>query len=426
MRRVLIIAYYYPPVGGAGSMRLASFASHLPEFGWEPTVLAPHSTPHQADDSIRFAESHVVRARSLEPALLLHGRAALASNGSGAVGAQPSARSWLRSVIVSLAFPDAQLGWYPAAVVAGRRLVDEQSFDVVFSSSYPVTAHLIARTLSRRAGLPWVAEFRDPWSESVPIAVHRFAAERLERSIVRTADAVVVPSSAFAAHYGSRWGVKLAAIPNGHDLDPSFGDPGDNGLPAESPILTHVGTYYPRRRGKSRLTGCQSLTTVWQAVAALRQAGRAPRIRWVGELSEQAREEACSFGVLDSIEVTGLVAHDRALDLLRSSTMLFASGEVDRGPLGAGTTQSKLFEYLASGLPILYVCNREADAATTLGRHEGCYVVQFGDHESARHAIEDGLQGRRYRREVQDLSRTARTGDLARVLGEAAGARGAA
>ena len=413
-RRVLIVAYYYPPVGGIGSIRLAGFASHLPEFGWEPTVLAPHSTPHQTDGSIRFAKSRVVRARSLEPARLMRGRAASARNGSGAIRAQPSARSWLRPAIVSLAFPDAQLGWYPAAVVAGRRLVDEQSFDAVFSSSYPVTAHLIARTLSRHAGLPWVAEFRDPWSERFPTAVHRFAAERLERNIARTADVVVVPSSAFAAHYGSRWGVELAAIPNGHDLDPSFGDPRDNDLPLESPILAHVGTYYPGR---------QSLTTVWEAIAALRQAGRAPRIRWVGELSEQAREEASSCGVLESIEVTGLVAHDRALDLLRSSTMLFASGEVDRGPLGAGTTAAKLFEYLASGLPILYVCNLEADAAATLGRYDGCHVVQFGDRVAARQAIEDGLQGRRYRREVRDLSRTARTADLARVLAEAAGAR---
>ena len=424
VRRVLIVAYYFPPVGGIGSIRLAGFASHLPQFGWEPTVLAPESTPHQPDPSIRFAESRVVRARSIEPALMLRGRGrggaaapAAVAPAAGSNGSAQTSRSSLRSAIVSMAFPDAQIGWYPAAVAAARRLVDEEPFDAVFSSSYPVTAHVIARAVARRAGLPWVAEFRDPWSERFPTAAHRFAARRLERNIVRTADAVIVPSRAFAEHYGARWGVEVDGIPNGHDLDPSFADPhGGPGAGAE-PIVAHVGTYYPGR---------QSLTTVWEAVAGLGESGRKVTIRWVGELSAQARDELAAYGLLPWVQVTGLVAHDEALALLRSSTMLIASGELDRGPLGAGTTAAKLFEYLASGLPILYVCNPEADAAATLGAHPGCYVVQFGDADSARRALEAGMKGERHRREVEAYSRTARTGDLATVLDQASGRRRAA
>jgi glycosyltransferase involved in cell wall biosynthesis len=418
VRRVLIVAYYFPPVGGIGSIRLASFASHLPQFGWEPTVLAPESTPHQSDPSIRFAESRVVRARSIEPALMLRGRrdAGAATPAAASNGSIQTSRSSVRSAIVSMAFPDAQIGWYPAAVAAARTLVDDEPFDAVFSSSYPVTAHVIARAVARRAGLPWVAEFRDPWSERFPTAAHRLAARRLERNIVRTADAVIVPSRAFAKHYGARWGVQVEGIPNGHDLDPSFADPDDGPAAGAEPIIAHVGTYYPGR---------QSLTTIWAAIAALRESGRKMTIRWVGEMSAQAHDELRAYGLLHSVQVTGLVAHHEALALLRSSTMLIASGELDRGPLGAGTTAAKLFEYLASGLPILYVCNLEADAAATLGAHPGCYVVQFGDADGAQRALQDGLKGERHRREVQDLSRTARSGDLARVLDNAA-ARSAA
>ncbi len=325
----------------------------------------------------------------------------------------------MRSALVSMAFPDAQIGWYPAAVVAGRRLVDEYRFDAVFSSSYPVTAHVIARAVARRAGLPWVAEFRDPWSERFATAAHRLAARRLERSIVGRADAVIVPSRAFAEHYGARWGVQVDGIPNGHDLDASFADPdgGSGAGDGAGPVIAHVGTYYPGR---------QSLTTVWEAIAALRESGHKVTIRWVGELSPQARDELIAYRLLDSVQVTGLIAHDEALALLRSSTMLIASGELDRGPLGAGTTAAKLFEYLASGLPILYVCNLEADAAATLGAHPGCYIVQFGDADGARRAVEAGLKGERHRREVQDLSRTARTADLARVLDAVAATRSVA
>lgn len=426
-RRVLIFAYYFPPVGGIGSIRLAGFASHLPEFGWEPTIVAPVGTPHPADESIGFPESKVVRAKSLEPALLLRRRGGTSvrtdtSTGPGAPnngGAQAQRgagattpdrrRSAARTTLVRLAFPDAQIGWYPAAVAAGLRLVREQSFDAVFSSAYPMTAHLIAWSVSHRAGLPWIAEYRDPWSERLPRFPHRPAAERLERSIAHRASRIVVPSRAFAGHYAVRWGVDVDAIPNGHDLLSSHdADTPTTIAPAAPPILAHVGSYYPGR---------QSLRTVWRALAELRAAGREmPKIRWVGELAAEARDEALSYGVLDAIEVTGLVSHSEAIGLLQSSTMLFASGELDTGPLGRGTTAAKLFEYLASGLPILYVCSRDADAAVTLKRYEGCHVVEFDDDSAARRALEAGLAGGRFNREVGAFSRRARTADLAKVL----------
>ncbi|MGH3260967.1 MAG: glycosyltransferase, partial [Trebonia sp.] len=213
LRRVLIIAYYFPPIGGIGSIRMAGFASYLPQFGWEPTVLAPFSTPHHSDPSIRFADIRVVRARSIEPALMLRRRRGTESTAepsgpaSSVNGAAPASPPSIRSTAASMAFPDAQIGWYPGAFAAARRLVDGEHFDAVFSSSYPVTAHMIAQAAARRARLPWVAEFRDPWSERLPTAIHRLFGQRLERGIVGTADAVIVPSRAFAEHYGARWGV---------------------------------------------------------------------------------------------------------------------------------------------------------------------------------------------------------------------------
>lgn len=408
MRRVLIIAYYFPPIGGIGSIRLAAFASHLREFGWEPTVIAPYGTPHALDLSIGLREGDVVRARSLEPALLLRSLRARGGGPAAMGDEEPSTsrRTPLRAALPrALCFPDAQIGWYPGAVRAGLRAVRARRFDAIMSTSFPVTAHLVAWSISRRAELPWVAEFRDPWSDTLPRFIHRPAADRLERAIARSASRVTFPSRAWADHFGRRWGVDVGVIPNGHDMPVRPSPSPERPAP---PILAHVGSYYPARR---------PLRTVWRALAAMRDSGTPlPRIRWVGELAPEARAEIAAHGLLDVLEVTGFLPQTEAIDLLRSSTMLMASGDRDGGPLGSGTMSAKLFDYVASGLPILYLGDERSDAAGMLQAHAGCHVVAFDDVSGAREALEAGLRGDLFARDVDSMSRRARTADLAALL----------
>src|SRR3954451_4115504 len=112
MRRVLIVAYYFPPTGGMGSIRLATFAEHLPEFGWDVTVLAPKGTPHAQDPRLRYPKSRVVRSRSIELSRL---KRLVPRLGGSADGGDGQARAAARSAGRRL-YPDAQIGWFPGAV----------------------------------------------------------------------------------------------------------------------------------------------------------------------------------------------------------------------------------------------------------------------------------------------------------------------
>src|SRR3954468_9547286 len=85
MRRVLIVAYYFPPLGGAGSLRISGFAGHLPEYGWEPTVLAPRDGAYYRDPQISFPERRVIRTPSIE--LSRAGKRTLRTGGSDVVAA---------------------------------------------------------------------------------------------------------------------------------------------------------------------------------------------------------------------------------------------------------------------------------------------------------------------------------------------------
>src|SRR3954470_15891554 len=152
--KVLVVAYYFPPIGGIGSIRLKRFAELLPQSGWQPTVLAPRDTPHPSDQQLSFPEEHVVRSRSIELSRI--GRTALAARSTGNGSSDPASRS-LRGALRQFAhryvfFPDGQIGWYPGAVKAGKAALERESYDAIYSSSFPITGHLVARTLARHSG----------------------------------------------------------------------------------------------------------------------------------------------------------------------------------------------------------------------------------------------------------------------------------
>ena len=414
MRRVLIVAYYFPPIGGIGSIRAASFARYLPEFGWEATVLAPADTPHTTDPSLDVGQVSVVRTRSLELSRLARRPAARGDSADGAAPQQPLARSApshsLRRVLKQVIFPDLQIGWYPAAAARGTQLLRERPFDLIFSSAFPITSHLIGRTLKRRSSLPWVAEWRDPWSDDPDFRVVSAPALRLERSMAAEADAVVLPNQTFADYYARRWGIEAAVV--GHGSDAAF-----RGIAPrpDPPVLAHVGSYYPGR---------QSLETLWLALAQMRRRGDAiPRLRWVGAFPGEARAELDRHGLGDILDLTGFVSHPEALSLMSGASGLIACDFVDAGPLSLGTTPSKVFEYLASGVPIIYVGHPHGEAARTLGEYPGCHFAAFGDVDGAIRAVQAALDDKVQQRDVTGLSRRARTEELAGLFDTIVGRR---
>lgn len=410
MRRVLIVAYYFPPIGAAGSFRMAGFVRHLPEFGWEPTVIASAGGGHPVDESLEVAAARVIRAQTLEPSARWRGSPQPSGRADPrSPDRQPAARRIARNVWRAAAFPDPQVGWYPAAARAALRTARRERFDAVFSSSFPITAHLVAWTVSARMKLPWVAEFRDPWSDWIPRFPHRASARRLEQAIARRAARVVAPSVPLAERLGARWGITADAIGHGADGQPVARLPQDAPNPA---VLSYVGSYYPQLHG--------SLAVVWEALAELRaERAISPVIRWVGELPPVIAEEVAAHGLDDLLEVTGRVSQRQALELLRSSSMVFACGLRSSDTFARAASPSKLVEYLVSGLPVLYIDDPAGDAARMLEGHPGCEVAAFDDRAHVRVALEAGLAGQVHDRDHAPFTRRARAMELARILDDA-------
>ena len=409
-----MVAYYFPPIAGIGSIRAASFTRFLPQFGWEATVLAPAETPHPADRSLDVGQVPVVRTRSLEFSRPRRGPAGDPGAGDLPAPDRPVARSapsrLLRRVAKRVVFPDPQIGWYPGATAGGLRTLREGEFDVIFSSAFPITSHLVARTLKKRTSLPWVAEFRDPWSDDPAFRAVSRPARRLERAIAAEADGLVMPTPTWAAHYAARWDRSVAVLPNGCD-------PAPTPHPAVDPgTLAHLGTYDPAK---------QDLHGLWEAVRRLRdaEASAVRRIKFVGELSSTARDHLAASGLGDLISETGLKVQEDALREVAASTVLFLAGSSDRDPIARGWIPAKIFEYLATDRPILYLGDPASDAAALLDGQPGCAVRDATDADAIAGALRSLLRPGSYPRQVDGLSRRSRARELARILDAASEGR---
>jgi hypothetical protein len=415
-RRVLMVHYYFPPLGGIGSIRAASMARHLPAFGWRPTVLAPRRGFYHLDPSLDDASLDVVRTASLE--LSRAARRGLGGRGgddlaplrpAGPLAAlQRLARRWIYR-------PDAQVGWYPFAVHAGRGLLRERRFEAVFSSSGPVTTHLIARRLALDHGLPWVAEFRDPWTHLVPYdsRLRRALDLRLESRLLEDAAAVVTVSEGFAALLRQRGAREVAVVPNGFDPQ----DYPEGGAPED--VIAYLGTFYP---------GQQDLETVLDAAGRLIAGGELPatRLRFVGEYGPELAAAAARAGLAGRWEATGFVPHRAALGHLARARLLILAGVRDRSgddPFVRGWIPAKAFEYVGARRPVLYVGNVHSEVAQLLRREAAAELVDPGDVPATMTALRRLLaQGASPpARDLSALTRQHRARQLARVLDAAIG-----
>ena len=146
-----MVVFHYPPVhGSSGVHRTLNFSRYLPQYGWEPIVLTVTSNAHAA---VEPGESRIPPGVRVERAFALDTARDLAIKGA-----------YLRA----LAVPDRWISWWPSGVAKGLSLLRRHRPRVIWSTFPIATAHLIALTLHRLSGLPWVADFRDPMTERDP------------------------------------------------------------------------------------------------------------------------------------------------------------------------------------------------------------------------------------------------------------------
>jgi glycosyltransferase involved in cell wall biosynthesis len=351
VKRVLLVAYYFPPQPKAGSLRASYLSSHLREFGWEPTVVTT-SYPGQDLESGRvIATADWGPDAAQKTAAAAHGDALRAEGPPVRSRAGDSIRAMVKSVVY---FPDNHVGWLPTAAPKARALVRERRISAVVSTAPPFTGHFIARYAIAGTQIPWIADYRDLWS-GPPGADYLHGSGPLrqrieysvERRLLRRADAITAPSQSQADALARNFGRQVTMIPNAADMSVWEAIPDD---PPRSFTICYTGKLWPTLRMPDE---------VFAAVARLRAAGDAAgsavRFEFYGEDPELVTESARRHGISEIVRAHGEVDRLSALRAQRSAAALLLLADTsDRADvIQLGNPGSKIFEYAGAKRPIL-------------------------------------------------------------------------
>ncbi|HEV7391669.1 MAG TPA: glycosyltransferase family 4 protein [Burkholderiales bacterium] len=343
MKHALFVSFHYPPDGtGSGVLRTLKYTRYLADQGWRSTVLCPDVTAYDVIDEAMLKQVpdvvRIVRTGywNTKRHFALRGRYA-----------------------AIMAVPDVWIGWLPFALAAGTRIAREDAFDVIYSTSPPASAHLIAWRLAEALKKPWVADFRDPWIEDPPEPgapaglVFRKIDRWLEKKVIERCSHVVTSTAhlrdAIAQRYPLQPQAKLTAIPNGYDEADFSQLPPIRTSEHANLCIVHAGSINPHFRDPRPL---------FRALRIAADAGRVDlgrvRLRFVGagpdggspELAQAVREA----GLQANVEFLPRLPYaDGLRELARADVLLLLQASEDT----RGLVPAKLYEYLRMQKPVM-------------------------------------------------------------------------
>ena len=202
MKQLLVVSYYFPPMGLGGTQRIAKFVKYLPQFGWQPTVLTVKPIAYWAWDESLQADvqgAEIVRCESLDPQRLM------ARFGKHTLSAAPSREqktslvAFLNNKLLPYVLqPDSKMLWKPFALRAAKQMLRHRTYDALLTTSPPHSVHVVGRGIKKHSQLKWVADFRDSWAGShvvqEPTSWHYKRNVAKQNQVVQEADAVISAS----------------------------------------------------------------------------------------------------------------------------------------------------------------------------------------------------------------------------------------
>jgi glycosyltransferase involved in cell wall biosynthesis len=353
--RVLVVAYAFPPVGGAGVQRVQKLVKYLPLYGVTPSVLtvANPSVPVRDDSLERDLPKaiEIVRAPTLEPGYGAKERALRAGSAKGgdlATRIQAGLVRLGRNLLV----PDPQVLWLPGAQRALlRRLLSDRPDDVVFISGPPFSQFSLAALARLRPKTAVVLDYRDEWT--LAPSAHAEAARAsgivdqvLERALLRCAHAVTTATPAFRSELLARFDfldpTRVHAIYNGYDPDDLPAIPGTP--PSDRFVVTYVGTVFPLTSARGLLEAVGLLHERDPVLAKMLE------LRFIGRIVES---EAGYFEGTEALGVRrlGYLPHTRALEELTRSHAAVCILDDVRG--AERVCPAKIFEIMSLRRPCL-------------------------------------------------------------------------
>lgn len=426
-RKVLIITYYWPPSGGAGVQRWLKFVKYLRNFGWEPVVYTPENPEYPAIDNSLLKDIpqgiEIVRTPIWEPYSFYKKLVGAKKNERINAGFLSEKKRpglaerfsiWLRG---NFFIPDARKFWINPSIKFLVKYLKQHPVDAIVSTGPPHSMHMIALGVKKRTGLPWLADFRDPWTnidfyhELMLSSWADRKHHKQEMSVLKKADEVVVISNSMKTDFLKLLKRDYSVITNGYDQDDIAGV--DVKID-ERFSVAHIGTMVKTRNP----------LLLWEVLSeeVLKDTDFANdlEIKLVGSVDYSVTESIEAAGLGNYVNKISYVPHNEVVKIQQQSQVLLLL--INDTPNAKVILPGKFFEYMAARRPILCIGPRDGDAAEVILETNAGYVSEKDDKESIRKAINELYSRFRTGKNIVDskgiarFSRESLTGRMAECL----------
>lgn len=375
--QVLIISCLFPPNNTIGAVRMGKFCKYLNEFDWEPLVITmddrhyAHKTlPVEIDrDKIyrlpTFALSDLFRKKTeyekRENAEMIKESEKIKYDNKW---------QWI-SPILQLPIINELIfgpwGWHHYAMKKGDEIIKHNNIKVVFSTYSPLVNHVVASKLCQKNKLPWVAEFRDPWSLNPYFKQKQpfFTIEKqIEKKVMRGSTNIIAISKNLAEQVEGLHSKKVWVIPNGYDEE----DYNKEVEQLNKFTITYTGTIYPNKRDP---------TPLLKAIDNLNKKGKIlpndVTVRFYGgNVKTVLLPLLNKEGLKEGVECHETIPFKESIIKQKESTILLLLSWND--VKDKGTLTAKVFEYIGAGKPILAHAYKNGEIDKLL-RETRCGVV---------------------------------------------------
>lgn len=391
MRKILVIAYYWPPAGGPGVQRWLKFVKYLPEFGFEPIVYVPENPSypivdeklvHEVPDSIKILKQPIKEPYAWA-SLLSKKKTKTISSGI----IKEKDPSFIEKVLLwirgNFFIPDARKLWVKPSISYLAKVIADEGIETIITTGPPHSLHLIGLGLKKKYNLQWIADFRDPWTS---IGYHkklrltessRLKHKALEKAVLLKADKIVVTSHTTKAEFEAITPKPIKVITNGFDddlkpveLDSKF-------------TISHIGSLLTGRNPLGFWEALQELITENDAFK------NALRIQLAGVVGEEVLQSIKDFGLTDYVEQLGYLSHEKVLETQQKSQLLLLL-EIDSEET-KGIIPGKLFEYLNAKRPILAIGPKGWEAGAMVEQHQAGNMCFHTDVATLKNVLLDAF-----------------------------------
>ncbi|MBS1904427.1 MAG: hypothetical protein JSS75_12035 [Bacteroidetes bacterium] len=387
---VLVIAYYFPPMGLSGVQRTLKFVKYLPQFGWKPIVLTtPVDTPYYAfDDSLMQDLEEEIRAQNVTVYRTEADPSIKRAQKSGRVLKLPR-QNWqrLRTKLVQIfRQPDSRIGWKDIALKTAEQIFEEHQIDAIFSTAPPYTDFLVARELQARYNVPYLIDYRDGWVDNPVLnfyltPFHRKKARQMEYDVIRASSSITTANRRMKEillenYLFLDWN-DVTILSQGFDADDiARAIPLANALRQPEVFrLTYAGAFYVGRSPKA------VFEAVREAIAEKPELASVVELNFVGVLQKEYRKLAKKMKIEHLLAEQGYVPHLESVAHLLASDVLWMTMSDDLSAPG------KLYEYFGTHKPILGLVPKQSHTERQLLEYGNAMLAEPDDVGAIKKAI---------------------------------------